>query len=173
MNINKMSENARNIANKLYDELGINYHDIEISVANHLDFFNEHRYWDDIIGGKRVWMKVAEGDGWLEIGGPAIGGSWSLPREIWHPDWIDYNLYEKMKGELVELVSYDVCHDDFTTLDIGKFKKNHWAISKYALWTLMENSNSDGDMWVELYDNTNGRGYILLNGSFEEALGRK
>ena len=54
MNINKMSKNASNIANKLYDELGINYHDIEISVGNHLDFIQEHKGWNDIIGGKRI-----------------------------------------------------------------------------------------------------------------------
>lgn len=173
MNINKMSKNASNIANKLYDELGINYHDIEISVANHLDFFNEHRYWDDIIGGKRVWMKVDEGDGWLEIGGPAIGGSWSLPREIWIPDWIDYNLYAKQKGDLVDIVSMDISYGYSTLLKTGVFKKNRQIISNHALWTMEEKSNSEGEKWIELHDSTNGHGYILEAGSFKKAFKRK
>lgn len=173
MNINKMSKNASNIANKLYDELGINYHDIEISVANHLDFFNEHRYWHDIIGGKRVWLKVDEADGWLEIGGPAIGGSWSLPREIWHPDWIDYNLYSKQKGDLVDMVSKDIRDGYFTLIKTGEFKHNRAIISTQCVWTMMEKSNDEGEKWIELYDGTNGHGYILEAGSFKEAFKNK
>lgn len=169
MNINKMSKNASNIANKLYDEYGINYHDIEISVQNHLDFVQNGRTWHDIIGGKRVSF-LTKGIGedmvmWCDDGTEA------LPRDLWEPDSVDIDLYLKLKEELVRLVLREIENNRY---ELTKVKGNKALVSNICLWTAVRQvwGRKNAEKWVELYDNA-GRGYILDICAFKEAFKNK
>ena len=170
MNIYKMSKKASNIANKLYDELGINYHDIEISVLNHLDFIQEHKGWNDIIGGKRIlfWDGASLG-GNLQMETPT--GTWVLPNDLWEPDFVDIDLYLKLKEELVRLVLSDIENNRY---ELTKVCGNKALISKNCLWTAVRNvlGMKNADKWVELHDNS-GHGYILDICAFQEAFNNK
>lgn len=169
MNINKMSKNASNIANKLYDEYGINYHDIEISVLNHLDFVQNGRTWHDIIGGKRVSF-LTKGIGedmvmWCDDGTEA------LPRDLWEPDSVDIDLNLKLKEELVRLVLREIENNRY---ELTKVKGNKALVSSICLWTAVRQvwGRKNAEKWVELYDNA-GRGYILDICAFKEAFKNK
>lgn len=170
MNINKMSKNAFNIANKLYDELGINYHDIEISVANHLDFIQKHKGWNDIIGGKRIifWGGASLG-GNLQMETPT--GTWVLPHDLWEPDYIDIDVYLKNEEDLIRLVLNEIEHNRY---ELTSVNGNKALISKNCLWTATRNvlGMKNEDKWVELHDNA-GHGYILDICAFKEAFNNK
>lgn len=166
----KMSKNASHIANKLFDELGINYHDIETSVANHIDFIQEHKGWNDIIGGKRIffWDGASLG-GNLQMETPT--GTWVLPPEVWEPDFIDLDIYLKNKEELIRLVLSDIENNRY---ELTKVCGNKALISKNYLWTAVRNvlRMKNADKWVYLYDNA-GHGYILDICAFKEAFNNK
>lgn len=170
MNINKMSKNASNIANKLYDKLGINYHDIEISVLNHLDFIQKHKGWNDIIDGRRIlfWDGASLG-GNLQMETPT--GTWVLPHDLWEPHYIDLDIYLKNKEELIRLVLSDIENNRY---ELTKVNGNKALISKNCLWTAVRNvlGMKNSDKWVELYDNA-GHGYILDICAFKEAFKNK
>lgn len=172
MNINKMSKNARNIANKLYDEYGINYHDIEISVLNHIDFVQNKRMWHDILGGKRVsfvTMGIGE-DMAMYIDGGSEGIE-PLPHDLWEPDFVDIDLYLKLKCELVKLVLNEIENNRYELTKVGS---NKALVSKVCLWTAVRQvmGRKNADKWVELYDNS-GHGYILDICAFKEAFKNK
>ena len=172
MNINKMSKNASNIANKLLDEYGINYHDIEISVANHLDFVQNKRMWHDIIGGKSVsFITMGIGEDMVMY----VDGGWSgmeyLPNDLWEPDHIDLDIYLKLKEELVRLILHEIENNRY---ELTKVKGNKALISKNFIWTTVRQvwGRKNADKWVELYDNA-GHGYILDICAFKEAFKNK
>ena len=170
MNKKKMSRKARNIANKIYDELGINYHDIEISVANHLDFIQKHQGWNDIIGGKRI----------IFLGGASLGGNlqmetqtgtWVLPPDLWEPDYIDIDIYLKNEEDLIRLVLHEIENNCYELTNVNG---NKALISKNGLWTAVRNvlGMKNEDKWVELHDNS-GHGFILDICAFKEAFNNK
>lgn len=170
MNINKMSKKGFNIADKLYDKLGISYHDIETSVENHLDFIQEHKGWNDIIGEKRIlfWDGASLG-GNLQMETPI--GTWVLPPEVWEPDYIDLDCYLKNKEELIRIVLNDIGNSRY---ELTKVNGNKVLISKNFLWTAVRKvfGMKNADKWVELYDNA-GHGYILDICAFKEAFKNK
>ena len=172
MNNKKMSKTASNMANKLYDEYGINYHDIEISVLNHLDFVQNKRMWSDNIGGhcvSLVTMGVGE-DMVLYIDGGSAGIE-PLPHDLWEPDFVDIDLYLKLKEEAVKLVLKEI---DGGRYELTKVGGNKALISKVCVWTAVRQvwGRKNAEKWVELYDNA-GRGYILPECSFKEAFKNK
>lgn len=160
MNINKMSKTASNIANKLYDEYGINYHDIEISVLNHLDFVQNKRMWHDIIGSKRVGlvtMGIGE-DMVMYIDGGCAGVE-HLPHDLWEPDSVDIDIYLNLKEKLVRLVLHEIENNRY---ELTKVNGNKALISTVCLWTAVRQvwGRKNAEKWVELYDN-DGHGYII------------
>lgn len=168
----KMSKTASNIANKLYDEYGINYHDIEISVLNHLDFVQNKRMWHDIIGGKPVslvTMGIGEDMAMYIDGGS--GGIEPLPHDLWEPDFVDIDLYLNLKCELVKLVLNEIENNRY---ELTKVMGNKALISNTCLWTAVRQvmGRKNADKWVELKDNA-GRGYILDICAFKEAFKNK
>lgn len=172
MNINNMSETAFNIANKLHDEYGINYHDIETSVLNHLDFVQNKRMWHDIIGGKRVsfvTMGIDEDMVMYVDGGSA--GIEPLPHDLWEPDFVDIDLYLKMKEELVRMVLHEIENNRY---ELTKVSGNNALISKVCLWTAVRQvlGRKNDEKCVELYDNS-GHGYILPVCAFADAFKNK
>lgn len=172
MNINKMSKNASNIANKLYDEYGINYHDIEISVQNHLDFVQKGHTWHDIIGGhcvSLVTMGIGENMVMYIDGGSA--GIEPLPHDLWEPDFVDIDLHLKLKEELVRLVLREIENNRYELTKVKGFKA---LVSNINLWTAVRMvwGRKNADKWVELYDNA-GHGYILDICAFKEAFKNK
>jgi len=165
----KMSKAASNIANKLYDEYGINYHDIEISVLNHLDFVQNKRMWHDIIGGKRVSL-ITMGIG-ENMAMYTDDETIPLPHDLWEPDFVDIDLYLKLKEELVRLVLREIENNRY---ELTKVKGNKALISNICLWTAVRQvwGRKNADKWVELYDNA-GHGYILDICAFKEAFKNK
>ena len=165
-----MSKNARNIANKLYDEYGINYHDIETSVLNHLDFIQKHKGWNDIIGGKRIifWGGASLGCN-LQMETPT--GTWVLPHDLWEPDYIDIDIYLKNEEDLIRLVLNEIENNRY---ELTKLNGNKALISKNGLWTAVRNvmGMKNEDKWVELHDNS-GHGYILDICAFRDAFNNK
>lgn len=172
MNKNKMSKNASNIANKLYDEYGINYHDIEISVANHIDFVQNKRMWHDIIGGKRVsFITMGIGEDMVMYVDGGLSGIECLPHYLWEPDYIDLDIYLKLKEELVRMVLHEIENNRY---ELTQVKGNKALISNNCLWTAVRQvlGMKNADKWVELYDNA-GHGYILDICAFKEAFKNK
>ena len=172
MNTKKMSKNASNIANKLYDEYGINYHDIEISVVNHLDFVQNKRMWHDIIGGKRVgFVTMGVGEDMVMYVDGGSSGIEPLPHDLWEPDYVDLDLYLKLKLELIQLVDRDIKQNCY---EVTKVMGNKALISKNCLWTMVRQGygRKNADKWVELNDNS-GHGYILPPNVFKEAFKNK
>ena len=172
MNINKMSKNAHNIANKLYDEYGINYHDIEISVLNHLDFVQNKRMWHDIIGGKRVsFVTMGMGEDMVMYIDGGCAGVEHLPHDLWEPDFVDIDLYLKLKEELVRLVLREI---NGWRYKLTKVRGDKALVSNICLWTAVRKvwGRKNDEKWVELYDNA-GHGYILDICAFKEAFKNK
>lgn len=173
MNINKMSKNARNIANKLYDEYGINYHDIEISVLNHIDFVQEKHMWHDIIGGKRVsFVTMGIGEDMVMYVDGGSAGIEPLPHDLWEPDSVDIDLHLKLKEELVRLVLREIENNRYWLSDV---KGDKALISNGGIWTAIRRvlGRKNTEKWVELYDNA-GHGYIIdICGFMREAFNNK
>ena len=172
MNINKMSKNAFNIANKLYDEYGINYHDIETSVLNHLDFVQNKRMWHDIIGSKSVsFVTMGIGEDMVMYVNGGSSGIEVIPHDLWEPDYIDLDIYLKNEEDLIRLVLNEIEHNRY---ELTKVNGNKALISKNGLWTAVRNviGIKNEDKWVELHDNA-GHGYILDICSFKDAFNNK
>ena len=169
MDTNNMSKESRELCNRLYDEYGINYHDIEISVLNHLDFVQNKRMWHDIIGGKRVSL-VTMGVG-ENMAMYTDDETIPLPHDIWEPDFVDLDLYLKLKEELVRLVLREIENNRY---ELTKVKGNKALISNICLWTAVRQvwGRKNAEKWVELYDNA-GHGYILDICAFKEAFKNK
>lgn len=169
MDTNNMSKESFKLCQKLYDEYGINYHDIEISALNHLDFVQKGRTWFDIIGGKRVsFLTMGLGKDmvmWCDDGTEAI------PYDIWQPDFVDIDLYLKLKSDLVRLVVSEIENNRY---ELTKVKGLKALVSNICLWTAIRQvwGRKNADKWVELYDNA-GHGYILDHDAFMEAFKNK
>ena len=169
MDENNMSKKSFKLCQKLHDEYGINYHDIEISALNHLDFVSKGRTWHDIIGGRRVSFLT------MGIGTDMVmycdDGTEAIPNDIWQPDFVDIDLYLKLKGDLVRLVVREI---DNNRYELTKVKGNKALVSNICLWTAIREvwGKKNADKWVELYDN-DGHGYILDHDAFKEAFKNK
>lgn len=165
----KMSKKSHELCTRLYDEYGINYHDIEISALNHLDFVQMGRVWSDIIGGNRVsFVTMGVGEDmvmWCDDGTEA------LPHDLWEPDFVDIDLYLKLKADLVRFVIGEIEHNRY---GLTKVSGNKALISKGFLWTAVRQvlGRKNEEKWVELYDNS-GHGYILPQNVFKEAFKNK
>lgn len=169
MNTDNMSKESLELCKKLYDEYGINYHDIEISVLNHLDFVQKGRTWHDIIGGRRVsFITMGLGTNMLMW---CDDGTMPIPCDIWQPDEVDIDLYLKLKGDLVRLVVSEIGNNRY---ELTKVKGNKALISNISIWTAIRQvwGRKNEDKWVELYDNA-GHGYILDICAFKEAFKNK
>lgn len=161
MNINEMSKNAINIVNKLYDEYDINYHDIEISVLNHLDFVQDKHMWSDIINGQRVsFITMGIGtDMMLYVENDQI----ALPHDIWEPDYVDLDVYLNLKKNFAGFIVNEIANNHYSSTKIGGDK---CLVSNKALYTVIRRNWDKDHQWVEAYDNS-GHGYILPFESFK------
>lgn len=166
MDITSMTKESKNLCARLYDEYGINYHDIEISVLNHLDFVQEGLQWFDIIKGHRVSL-VTMGIGkdmMLYVDNNPI----VLPHDIWEPECVDLDIYLSLKLEFVRFITNDIANGRYsrTKIDGDKF-----LVSNNGLYTVIRRNWDKDHQWVEVYDNS-GHGYILpfesFNGEFKK-----
>ena len=169
MDNNNMSKESFKLCQKLYDEYGINYHDIEISVLNHLDFVQKGRTWHDVIGGRRVSFQT------LGLGKNLMmwcdDGTEAIPCDIWQSVHVDIDLHLKNKIDLVRLVVSEIENNRY---ELTKVKGLKALVSNVCLWTAIRQvwGRKNADKWVELYDNA-GHGYILDICAFKEAFKNK
>ena len=160
MDITSITKESKNLCARLYDEYGINYHDIEISVLNHLDFVQEGLQWFDIIKGHRVSL-VTMGIGkdmMLYVDDNPI----VLPHDIWEPEYVDLDIYINLKLEFVRFITNDIANGRYSRTKIDGDK---CLVSNNGLYTVIRRDWDENHRWVEAYDNT-GHGYILPFDSF-------
>lgn len=157
-----MSKESLQLCQKLYDEYGINYHDIEISVLNHLDFVQNKRMWSDIVNGHRVsfiTMGIGE-DMMLYVDNNPI----VLSHDIWEPDYVDLDIYLNLKKEFVSLLVNEIAAGRYSTTKVNGDK---CLVSDNGLYTIIRRNWDKYHQWVEAYDNS-GHGYILPFESFKD-----
>ena len=166
MNTNNMSKESFKLCQKLYDEFGINYHDIEISVLNHLDFVQNKRMWSDIVNGKRAFF-ITMGIGtdmMLYVENDQI----ALPHDIWEPEYVDLDIYLNLKKEFIRFLVNDISKGRYSRTKVDGDK---CLVSNNGLYTVIRRNWDKDHQWVEAYDNS-GHGYILPFESFKDEFKR-